>query len=235
VGPESRRGPILVVAAWAPELAWLRGRTRALRGDVVIRTLGVGLVEAAVATARLIAQVRPREVVMIGTAGRYPGNTVGRTSGFGPDGSAAPAGSAALAIGRAVIVRRLHLVCDAVLRGDAYWPAALPRALATDVALRRALATGGLAQADAACPLAITHTATGARRAGRQTGCTLETLEAFAVGRAVVAAGVPFACVLGISNVVGPAAHAQWKAHAAVAAAAACEVVLSWLRAPTRL
>jgi nucleoside phosphorylase len=148
--------------------------------------------------------VKPRAVIFVGTAGVF-----GR----------APA----LPLGGAVTARQIQLVSSAVLRGQAFFPAPLPTTIHTDPRLRRALR---LNLADVACPLAITRTPAAARRLAT-TGCQLETLEAFAVARA--AAPLPFAAVLGLSNQVGPAGHAQWRTHAAAASAAACAAVLAWL------
>ncbi|MEZ5397942.1 MAG: hypothetical protein R2724_34960 [Bryobacterales bacterium] len=49
----------------------------------------------------------------------------------------------------------------------------------------------------------------------------VEHLEAYAVAWACREAGVPFVAVLGIANVVGPDAHAQWLANRAAAEQAA--------------
>jgi nucleoside phosphorylase len=207
----SRTGRVLVLAAWAPELTALQA---ALAGDrplsrrVPSGVVGVGLVEAAIGASRTIEKVRPGAVVFVGTAGRY---------------------RPVVPIGAAVVARRIRLASSSVARGEGYLPDILPAAMETDLALRRALARHA-PLADVACPLAITKRAALARRLAADTGCTVETLEAFAVARAAAAHDLPFAAVLGISNDVGPAAHAQWRTHAATAAASACQVVLKWLR-----
>jgi nucleoside phosphorylase len=209
-------GRVLVFSAWDPELAVLRAalaRDPALARRVVARAAGVGLVEAGIGATAALAETTARAVIFVGTAGIYPG------------------ASAALAVGGAVAARRLKLVSTAALRGEGYLPAVLPVAVEVDARLRRALA---LPLADVACPVAITSTRRAARTIASETGCSIETLEAFAVARAAAARGVPFAAVLGLSNAVGPSAHAEWKRFAAPASAAACAAVLAWLRAPTR-
>jgi nucleoside phosphorylase len=201
--------PVLVLSGFEPELAVLRA---ALAGDpklarrLVARPAGVGLVEAGIGATRAIAEERPRAVIFVGTAGSY-----------GED-----------AVGRVIVARRVKLVSTAAARAEGYLPSIMPAVLDTDAGLRRALR---LPAADVACPLAITSRAAAARRLAAHSGCAVENLELFAVGRA--AQGLPFAAVLGISNRVGPRAHAEWRAHAATAAAAACQAVLAWLRAPT--
>jgi nucleoside phosphorylase len=208
----------LVLSAWEPEVAPLRRLLRAgkpARGDVALAAVGVGTVDAAVGAATAIARARPRRVIFVGTAGVYP------------------SAARVHAIGTAALARELRLVSTATLRGDAYHPAPLVATATTDAPLRAALARGdgdGVPTATVACPLAITQTAALARRIAA-TGAALETLEAFAVARAAAAAGLPFAAVLGVSNFVGPRAHAEWRANHLAASRAACHVVWSLLRA----
>jgi nucleoside phosphorylase len=215
-------GRVLLAAAWQPELRyWQAAVARApeLARRAVARAVGVGLVEAALGAARAIAEERPSAVVFLGTAGAYP--AAGRR----------------LVLGEAASVRRVFLISHTVIREHGYFPRPLPTELATDPALRDAIAAAGvLPWADLACPLAITTSAATARRAERGRQPTLENLEGFAVGRA--AAALPFAAVVGVSNAVGKDAHQQWRRWAGPAAAAACGAVIAWLtadlRAPTR-
>ena len=196
----------LVLAAWPPELAeLLRLLKRQPAGrHVVARAAGVGLVEAAIGATAAIADVKPDAVVFVGTAGRYPG--------VRPD----------LALAAVVAARRLVLSADGVADGDAYFPSVLPVQQESTLALRRIAAATGLLMADVACPLAITSRPVGVGRRSRVPDCDVENLEAFAVARAAATAGLPFAVVLGLSNTVGPSAHAAWKRNANRAAAAAC-------------
>jgi nucleoside phosphorylase len=209
----------LVISAWAPELAALDARLRtapALSRTTSLRSVGVGLIEAAAGTASVLAKLprAPRAVVLVGTAGLQ-------------SGSRSP-----FELGDAAVVRRAVLLSHAVLRKDAYFPRPLPVEIKSDRALAHALARSRprpIALADVACPLGITATKSAARLALSGTGCTLENLDTFAAARACAAAGIPFAAVLGIANRTGPSAHQEWKARARAAAAAACEVVWAWL------
>jgi nucleoside phosphorylase len=196
----------LVLAAWPPELVELRRllKSRPLGQRVVARAAGVGLVEAAIGATAAIAEVKPDAVIFVGTAGRYPG--------LRPD----------LALATVVAARRLFLQADGVAAGDAYLPAVLPAQQEATLSLRRIAAATGLLMADVACPLAITSRAS---TVGRSAG-DVENLEAFSVARAAITAGLPFAAILGISNTVGPSAHAAWKRNATRAAAAACRAAL---------
>jgi purine-nucleoside phosphorylase len=208
-------GRLLVLSGWEPELAALRaalGARPALRRRLSARPAGVGLVDSGIGAARAIAEVKPRAVIFVGTAGIYP------------------SAGGELAVGQAVLARRLLLVSSAALRKEAYFPRPLPVAVETDADLRRALARAArLPIADVACPTAITSARPAARRVAETTGCAAENLEAFAVGRAAVFAGLPFAAVLGLSNAVGPTAHDEWRAYAPKASAAACAAVIAHL------
>jgi futalosine hydrolase len=212
-----RPGRVLVTAAWPPELRrWHTALARApeLARPVVARTVGVGLVEAALGAARAIADERPWAVVFIGTAGAYP--DTGRT----------------LAVGSAVSIRRLTLLSHSVARGDGYFPRPLPTEAATDPALRDAIEkAAALPWANLACPLAITRSLAAGRRAEGDAAPLLENLEGFAVARAAAAASLPFAAVVGVANAVGPRGHHQWKRSAATAAASACDALIRWLQA----
>jgi nucleoside phosphorylase len=210
----SAHGPLLVVAAWAPEL---RGLGRLAKGGAAPAraVVGVGLIEAAAGTARLIERQRPRAVVLIGTAGVYPGADVDD-----------------VALGSAVLVRTMHLASASVARGNAYLPEPLPATATVNSALLDELAAAtALPICDVACPLAITRAATVAQQLRKATGAALENLEAFAVARAAASVDVPFAAVLGIANRVGPEGHAEWRAHGEKAAAAACAAVRTWVAA----
>lgn len=207
-----------MLSGWEPELARLRaGLTgdRALARRVAATPAGIGLVEAGIGAARAIADTRPDAVIFVGTAGLYPGK---RDS---------------LAVGGAVVARQVSLISFAALRDQAYFPPALPDTLETDLPLRRALARfGKIPVADVACPLAITTARVAARGVATSTRCAVENLEAFAIARAARTAQLPFAAVLGLSNKVGPTAHAEWKGFADAASAAACDAVLAWLHSP---
>src|SRR6266542_1099700 len=91
-----RRARWLVVAAWAPELRHLRaglpGLSSSVRKRVALETVGVGLVEAAAGSARLIEKETPDGVLLVGTAGCYPQHR------------------SAFAIGSAAIGRRMLLL-----------------------------------------------------------------------------------------------------------------------------
>ncbi len=148
--------------------------------------VGVGPVVAAANAARLLERLRPTGVVMVGTAGAYGG---------GPP------------IGAAIASRRVGLSTGVAAMGLGYVPRP-PEPVAGDPGL---LARIDAPQHDVLTVGAVTTDATLAGRLSD--GWTVEHLEAFGVAHACHLAGVPFVAVLGISNRVGPDAHAQWLSH----------------------
>ena len=214
--PRVRAARWAVVAAWPPELeplvATLPPR---LREQVLFATVGVGLIEAAMGTAKLIAEHSPEAILLVGTAGVYPGQ------------------SRQLRLGSAAVIDEMVLLATLHPGTSGYLPEIVPTRARSSSALLRALRkTSKLPSADTACPLAITASSEAAVAAAHLTGCALENLEAFAVARAAASAGIPFAAVLGVANHVGPTGHLEWKQNGRRAAAAACDTVLSMLRVP---
>ena len=207
-------GGWLVLAAWPPELAHLRASLPDLpervQQRVTLACVGVGLVEAGIATARLIDRHQPSAVLLVGTAGVYPGQP------------------AKFALGSAAVAVRIRLLPQILPGKHAYLPAVVPTEARSTPALVRALrkVAAELPTADVACPLGITATAAAASSAAKLSGCALENLEAFAVARAAALAKLPFAAILGIANHVGPSGHREWEGHAKSAAQSACQAVL---------
>jgi nucleoside phosphorylase len=214
-------GRTLVVSAWDPEIAPLRRMLRADARRWIATAVGVGPVDAAVGAARAIARWRPAQVIFVGTAGAYPGR-----------------GTSGSRIGAVAIAAEMLAVSTAALRGEAYvaGPQSLRARSSARLAaqLRRRLPAMPQSPARVACPTAITRSAALARRIARDTGATLENLEAFAVARAAAAAGLNFAAVLGVSNLVGPSGHAEWRANHGAASQAACAVLATHLGRPPR-
>ena len=210
-------GPWLVLAAWPPELAFLRKRLADLparmRQRMTLATVGVGLVEAGIASARILDKHQPCAVLLVGTAGVYPGQAAG------------------LPLERAVIAGRIRLLPQILPGQHAFLPAIVPAQARSTPALARTLRKAtGLPSADVACPLGITATTKSATTAAELSGCALENLEAFAVARAAAVAKLPFAAILGIANHVGPRGHREWERHAKAAAQSACQGVLAALK-----
>lgn len=208
----------LVVSAWPPELRYLRRNLStlptALRRTVALGSIGVGLVEAGIGASRLLAAVGPRAVILVGTAGIYPG------------------AAADFALGTALVADEIALVPEILPGRHAYLPEIVPSRERPTPKLTAALReAGALASASVANPLAITATRKAASFAVQRSRCVLENLEAFALARAAASAKLPYAVVLGVANQVGPSAHVEWTRNAAAAAAAACEAVLALLRA----
>ncbi len=178
---------MLFVAAVREELGALPGEA-----------LGVGVVRAAAAMARLLATQRPAAVVLVGSAGAYAGGP--------PIGAAIKATAVCLADGGEALGLSYAPLAPGPIAGD-------PALLARVEALAAVVVTVGAITVDRSMAAAL-----GARGA-------VEHLEAYGAALACQEAGVPFLAVLGIANEVGPQAHAQWRAHRAEAEAAARRAV----------
>jgi nucleoside phosphorylase len=207
-------GPVLVVAAFHPELAPLRSalgdRLEGLVGGraCVAKAVGIGLVNAAVGTSTRLAALAPRAVVLIGTCGAYAG---------GP------------AVGEVIAARRVRFVEPAVVEGRAAIPEPMSLVAATDAGLAQALVGAGARLADVATTVGVTTDDALAARIAQASGCEVEHLEAFAVATACAAVGVPFAAALAVANAVGSRARDEWKQNHRAAAERAASVALAAL------
>ena len=172
-------------------------------GDLDGVPLGVGPVVAAARMAAALVQRRPDAVVMMGTAGAYS--------------------RSGLEIGQAIAARRCGLSHGVAAMGLGYVPRP-PAAVECDRAL---LERTDLPRASVLTVGAVT---TDTVLAGRLSdGWQVEHMETFGAACACAQQSVPFLAILGISNVVGPDAHAEWLVHrngAQDAARAAVEALL---------
>lgn len=207
---------LLVVAAWEPELARFRERLGAAPPhlDIVLETLGVGLVEAAIAMTRCAARHRPAAALLLGTCGAF---------------------GDALAVGSVVAGAGARLVDAAAVEGTAALPAPMPVAASFDPAIHDALVGSGARSVQIANTLGITtDDALASRLARPRSGdvrADVEHLEAFAFARACAVAGLPCGVALGVANVVGSKGRAEWLAGHASASAKAADVTWDALAA----
>lgn len=183
---------VLLVAAASEELGELPGSV-----------VGVGPVVAAASAARILAAERPDAVVMVGTAGAYPG---------GP------------AIGQAIVAERVGMSWGVAAMGLGYVPRA-PAPIRCGAALVDQI---DLPRHDVLTVGAITTDRTLARRIAD--GYTVEHMEAYGVALACEQLAIPFVVVLGITNEVGPEAHVQWLTHRDAAQQAARDAVAHLLK-----
>lgn len=214
---------------------------------LLLDVVGVGPVDAALGAEAALAEA------LTGNGDGAPVDAclfVGTAGVYAERGQEPPS---ALPLGAPALVRRLHLVSTTALRDEGYWPGPAAREMTTSARLTQALAAGapGMADADLANTLVITSRvalakrirdglrgetrpaggATEKRRRSRATAVLplVENLEAFAVARASARRGIPFAALVGVSNVVGPRAHATWKEMAPTASQAVARAIATWL------
>jgi futalosine hydrolase len=205
---------LLVVTAVPAERDALR--EGAGPGDVVIEAVGVGPAAAAAGTARLLARGPHYDAVLSGgIGGGYPervpvgGVALGTVSIAADLGAGTPDGTLSL---------------DDLGFGSSLAP--------VDESLLDAL-RGALPEA-AIGPVLTVWTVTGTapeteRLAQRYPGVVAEGMEGFGVATAASQAGVPFAEVRTISNLVGPRDRAAWRIPQALAALAGAGRVLDTL------
>jgi purine-nucleoside phosphorylase len=179
----------LVLAAFPPELAELADAPpRGWR----VATAGVGAVEAAATTARLVLEHAPARVLFLGTCGAY---------------------DARLAVGDLLLVSEAIATSLDELEGRAFRPALERVRYAATWTPAVALPTH-----EVAVPPAITKTTDGAHRLAGLAAA--EHLELTGVFAACHQARVPVAAALAVANRVGPRAHEEWLAnHARVSRA----------------
>jgi len=165
--------------------------------DLRVAIAGIGIVDAAIGTARLIEHERPDAIIFIGTCGAH------RESG--------------LAIGDVVIASEAMLATGDVAHGWMRLPALLKSALRADPTLmeeliaRAAASDATLIPARVSCTLGITEEDMLASKLNDFGFGEVENMEAFAVLRA--AADIPTAIVLGVTNIVGPGGGRDWLAN----------------------
>jgi futalosine hydrolase len=198
---------LLVVTAVPAEADAVRAGTHP--GLATVEPVGVGPAAAAAGTARLLTLAEAtgdpyRAVLSAGIAGGFPhraeiGATVLATRSIAPDlGAETPDGFLSieeLGIGTSVLeadTTLLKTLC-----------AALPAAVVGDV-LTLTTVTG--------------TAATAARLAARFPAAAAEAMEGYGVASAATQAGVPFAELRTISNMIGPRDRASWRLPEALAA-----------------
>ncbi|MGZ3421352.1 MAG: phosphorylase family protein [Polyangiales bacterium] len=206
---------LLVLAAYAPELAGMRKNLGdQLYGNVSgvvvsCKAVGVGIPNATAGTTQRLLQLRPRAVVLVGTAGAYPGSGVN--------------------VGEVLVARRAILVDPVEVERRGAMPEPMGRTIECNPMLSLGLGGGRPPQADVANTLGVTTDDQLAARIGPATSCKAENLEAFGIANACALQGIPFAGVFGISNRVGSTGREEWRSHHKAASQAACEVINRWL------
>lgn len=192
---------LLCLAAWEPELT----RFRELAPSwIAMEPVGIGVVEAAAATAELVALRRPDLVVFMGTCGSMR-----------PD----------LARFDVVFAERVRLVD----LGGGVALHAVDQELPVEGDLRAALAAAGAAPARVANTIGVTTTDALAARVAEHGD--VEHLEAFGVARACARAGVTCAILLAVANEVGARGRDQWKESHVEASARVGEATLRFVSA----
>lgn len=202
MAPRSPGAPTLVLIPTALE----RDRLAVLGGLGLgrgpLQLCGFGPVSAAARTAALVERFAPRRVVMLGIAGTYDEARL-------PLGEAAAFGAVALdGVGAGEGGRHL----DATALGFPQWAEAGDR-----LELRGLPGAGGSLLVTACAASATREEAE--RRIARFPEAAAEDMETFGAALACALAGVPLACVRGISNRAGDRDRSRWRVDDALDAA----------------
>jgi nucleoside phosphorylase len=211
---------VLILAAHGPEFVGLRphigeqlaGVVRGL--NVVAKTIGVGMAVSGAGAANRIHQLNPSAVVLLGSCGIYPSNVEYRPLDI-------------------VVPARCQLFDSAVAAGKAEFPEPMQTVLDPHALLSAGLAAAAgprAKRANVATTLAIHVDDAIARAVQPATGIDAENLELFPVALACLAASLPFAAVLGVTNMVGSAGRTDWRQYQRDAAVVAAEVIITWVQ-----
>ena len=208
--PPPLGSPTLLVVPTPLELLRLRDLGGFERGTCLVELCGFGPVAAAVRTAQLIAELKPRRVLLVGIAGAYD--------------------STQHSIGSALEFAEVALHGVGAGEGDEFqgppalgfpqWPGSpgttphpvvdtLPLATAERAQLGTLLTTCAAASNEAQCR----------RRRELFPKAVAEDMEGFAVAMACTLSDTPVRIVRGISNRVGDRDASNWRIPAALAAA----------------
>ena len=210
---------VLVVGSHPAELRGLRqslgerldGRLEGIH--VSAKSIGIGMVGAAASTAKRLFQLEPRAVVHLGTCGIYPGATPYQPHDV-------------------IVAQRIHYLDHAAEAGRAAVPDPMSVEHAVDGTLLAGLTASHRGRpAPVASPGASTTDDDLAAAVFTKRGYHAESLEAFGVAQACRLAQIPFACVYGITHVVGSNAHVDWQQYQRQSSLSAAEVVLAWVHA----
>lgn len=212
------RTDVLIVGASAPDLIGLRAQLGdSLEGSVrglLVRSkvVGFGAGVAGATTARGLLSMTPRAVIQIGTCGVYP-----HQADYRPYD---------------VIVPTKILALDhSVLRGHASWPPPMQTTFEPSAAMVAGLTAGRMRTftPTVTAPLSFTTDDGIAAQVRALTGADAESMDVLGVASAAVGASVPFACVLGVTNIVCSTAMSDWNQFKRDAVIQAANAVFAWL------
>lgn len=181
---------LLICGAFLPEIEHLQEHYKG-NPSIIVAPVGIGAIAAASTTTTLIAHHHPTHILFTGTCGILTPSSI--------------------SIGDIVRAKTIYSGDIGALSGDNH----LPEVMNTPITPTQFITPKNkIPQYDVFCPLAITHSETGAAllRHNFPSGVA-ESLECFAVAWCAVQHQIPFEALLGVSNTIGPNGHAEWKDH----------------------
>jgi nucleoside phosphorylase len=206
---------LLILGAVEEEVKRLRHLEQQKLG-IRIHCVGIGSVEAAANTSKLLAQYLHNSeqslgVLFIGSVGAYDGS-----------------------------VEKLSLVVSshtaqldaASMSGKGFVPEAQTTALQADSELSEKVRCGlnsSFCVAGICSPPSITANSILGKEISEATLCDYENLELFGVALASQNLQVPWSSVCAVTNSVGAEAHKQWQQYQELAASQTAQALTSWL------
>jgi nucleoside phosphorylase len=213
-----RHADLLLVAAHTPDLAGMRaflgekldGQMRGL--TIKTKVLGFGMAVAAASCARGVQALSPRAVVMLGTCAVFPGLPQYRPYDV-------------------LLPTKVQLTDATVLSRRAAFPDPMQTSVESHALLRAAIHASAPRAAPAPMTSMVAPITDDALAQGLHgaTGCDADNGELFGVAAACMAANVPFAAALGVSNLVGSTGRHDWAQFQREAVTQAGQAVGTWL------
>ncbi|NUQ82341.1 MAG: hypothetical protein HUU10_12085 [Bacteroidetes bacterium] len=198
----------LILSAYEPEQRFLN--VDKIQPNVKSAFTGVGPVEAAIHTTRYITSLHPAEIFFIGTAGSYPNRF--------------------LSPGDVVIPFSYRFGDVATAMGNSYMPDPQPSELSFERHCQLPHYPFKVKNGVVLTTPSITRETSASVALRDFYRADAEQLEVFSVARVAAYFHISFTAILGISNLVGPDSHSQWKANEEMAIRHASLVLTDWIR-----
>lgn len=180
---------ILIVSAISSELKFLKIETN--NKSILTIPVGIGPIDAAFHTEKLIQTHQPKQIYFIGTAGAYPNSY--------------------LSIGDVVLGNHYIFADGSISQLSSYQPSVMVTEVDGGAQCLTKFERFHVKNGAVLNPPGITQSNELANHLKAFFKVSAENLEVFGVARVCQSHHIPFQSVLGISNQVGDLAHEEWK------------------------
>lgn len=195
--------PVLILSAVEREQKYINAQS--FSRTVLLKTIGVGPIEAGINAALLIKEFQPSSVYFLGSAGHYP--------------------NAFLSVGD-VAIGHTYLFSDlGEVQNLSYKPEIMNPQLNTSTVCLTEKFSFKVKNCVVLTVPSITKNDEWSKKISEQLHVEVEHLEVYSIAKACQDFQIPFVSVLGISNEVGSHSHEQWKINQDLALEHASEVL----------